>query len=264
MNLFSTEDFTEPLTDRIIILLRRLLAVKVSKGREMEKEKRVSASTYSLEELIGPLNDIEKKYAPKELHVAGQLSVPLPGPRVSVIGSRKASPEGLEATSDISRILAKHKVTVVSGLAEGIDTAAHMAAIEEGGCTIAVLGTPLDRSYPQKNKRLQEIIMRHYLLISQFPIGYPIQPKNFVLRNRTMALISDASIIVEAGDKSGSLHQGWEALRLGRPLFIWTTIIRDTSLSWPVKMLAYGATELTDPEGVLEALPSGRILEVAL
>jgi DNA processing protein len=188
----------------------------------------------------------------------------LPGPRVSVIGSRKASPEGLEAASDISRTLAKHKVTVVSGLAEGIDAAAHTAAIEEGGCTIAVLGTPLDRFYPPKNKQLQEIIMRHYLLVSQFPIGYPVQPKNFVLRNRTMALISDASIIVEAGDKSGSLHQGWEALRLGRPLFIWSRIMRDSSLKWPAKMLAYGAAELSDPEQVLEVLPSERILEVAL
>jgi DNA processing protein len=79
-----------------------------------------------------------------------------------------------------------------------------------------------------------------------------------------MALISDASIIVEAGDKSGSLHQGWEALRLGRPLFIWSRIMRDSSLKWPAKMLAYGAAELSDPEQVLEVLPSERILEVAL
>jgi DNA processing protein len=255
---------TEPFTDNNITLLRRLLVVKASKGREMEKAKRINASTYSLEELIGPLNDVEKKYAPKELHVTGQLFIPLPSPRVSVIGSRKASSEGLKVASDISRTLARHKVTVVSGLAEGIDTAAHMAAIEEGGCTIAVLGTPLDRFYPQKNQQLQEIIMKHYLLISQFPIGYPIQPKNFVIRNRTMALISDASIIVEAGDASGSLHQGWEALRLGRPLFIWTTIIHDSSLKWPAKMLTYGAIELTDPKEVLEVLPSGRILEVTL
>lgn len=235
-----------------------------SKGREMETTKGRDRSTHGLEELIGPLNDVEKKYAPKELHVMGRLSIPLPSPRVSVIGSRKASPEGLKAAGDISRTLARHKVTVVSGLAEGIDTAAHMAAIEEGGCTIAVLGTPLDRAYPRKNQQLQEIIMKHYLLISQFPIGYPIQPKNFVIRNRTMALISDASIIVEAGDASGSLHQGWEALRLGRPLFIWTTIIHDSSLKWPTKMLTYGATELTDPKEVLEVLPSGRILEVTL
>lgn len=230
----------------------------------METTKGINTSTYTLKELIGPLNDVEKKYAPKELYVAGQLSIPLPSPRTAVIGSRKASPQGLEAASDISRTLARHEVTVVSGLAEGIDTAAHVAAIEEGGHTIAVLGTPLNRIYPRKNLQLQETIMRYHLIISQFPIGYPIQPKNFVLRNRTMALISDASIIVEAGDKSGSLHQGWEALRLGRPLFIWKAVMNDHSLSWPRAMERYGAMELNDPEQVLDVLPSGKILEVTL
>jgi len=221
-------------------------------------------STYALEELIGPLNDVEEKYVPKELYVAGELSIPLPSPRSAVIGSRKASSEGLKAASDIARTLARHGVIVVSGLAEGIDTSAHQAAIEEGGHTIAVLGTPLDRVYPKENFQLQEVIMHHHLAISQFPIGYPIQPKNFVLRNRTMALISNASIIVEAGDASGSLHQGWEALRLGRPLFIWSSTMNDSSLSWPKKMVMYGAMELTDPEDVLDVLPSReRILEVA-
>jgi DNA processing protein len=220
--------------------------------------------TCTLEELVGPPNDVEKKYAPKELYVAGKLSIPLPSPRSAVIGSRKASSEGLKAASDIARTLARRGVIIVSGLAEGIDTSAHKATIEEGGHTIAVLGTPLDRVYPKENFRLQDVIMHNHLAISQFPIGYPIQPKNFVLRNRTMALISNASIIVEAGDASGSLHEGWEALRLGRPLFIWSSTMNDSSLSWPKKMAMYGAMELTDPEEVLDVLPSReRILEVA-
>ena len=71
-----------------------------------------------------------------------------------------------------------------------------------------------------------------------------------------MALISDATIIVEASDTSGSLHQGWEALRLGRPLFIWKSILSNTQLNWPQKMLRYGAIELTDPTDVFESLPS--------
>lgn len=220
--------------------------------------------TCTFEELVGPLNDVEKKYAPKELYVAGKLSIPLPSPRSAVIGSRKASSEGLKAAGDIARTLARRGVIVVSGLAEGIDTSAHKATIEEGGHIIAVLGTPLDRVYPKENFQLQDVIMHNHLAISQFPIGYPIQPKNFVLRNRTMALISNASIIVEAGDASGSLHQGWEALRLGRPLFIWSSTMNDPSLSWPKKMAMYGAMELTDPEEVLHVLPSHeKILEVA-
>jgi DNA processing protein len=223
-----------------------------------------NTSTYSLEELIGrPLNDVEKKYAPKQLYVAGQLPIPLPSPRVSVIGSRKASLKGLDAASRIAKVLVKHNVVVVSGLAEGIDSSAHKGVIEANGNTIAVLGTPLDRVYPWKNLQLQEVIMKKHMAVSQFPIGYPIQPKNFVIRNRTMALISDATVIVEAGNSSGSLHQGWEALRLGRPLFIWSPLMHDYSLNWPEKMAMYGAVEFNDPEELLDDLPSRqRILEV--
>ena len=220
-------------------------------------------SAYTLEELIGPLNDVEKKYAPKQLFVVGQLPVPLTSPRVSVIGSRKASFKGLNAANIVAKFFAKHKVTVVSGLAEGIDSSAHKGAIEANGHTIAVLGTPLDRVYPSKNRQLQEYIMQKHLAISQFPIGYPVMPKNFVIRNRTMALISDASIIIEAGNSSGSLHQGWEALRLGRPLFIWSPLMSDRTLNWTEKMVRYGAVKFTDPEEILDELPSQKmILEV--
>ena len=227
-------------------------------------QKGIKISTYTLEDLLGPLNEVEEKYAPKKIFISGDLPIPLPSPRCAIIGSRKASSEGLKAASEIVRTLVKRGVIIVSGLAEGIDTAAHETTIEEGGNTIAVLGTSLDRFYPQKNSQLQEIIMQNHLAISQFPTGYPTQRKNFVIRNRLMALISDASIIVEAGDTSGSLHQGWETLRLGRPLFIWDSIMDKSSLTWPKKMLQYGAMILSDPEEVMEVLPSnGRILKVA-
>jgi DNA processing protein len=222
-------------------------------------------SNYTLEELLGPLNEVERKYAPKKIFVSGKLPIPLPGPRAAIIGSRKASSKGLEAARFIAKTLVKEKVVIVSGLAEGIDTSAHETAIEEGGNTIAVLGTPLDKFYPQKNASLQELIMQNHLAISQFPVGYPIQRKNFVIRNRLMALISDASIIVEAGNTSGSLHQGWEALRLGHPLFIWHSILDNTELIWPKKMLQYGAIPLSDPQEVMESLPtSGRVLKVKI
>lgn len=208
-------------------------------------------------QLLGPLNDVERKYAASTLFSAGPMEIPLPRPRVAIIGSRKASAKGLSTASHIASLLSKKGVVVVSGLAEGIDTAAHETAMREGGRTIAVLGTPLNRFYPQKNSRLQREIMAKHLVISQFPIGYPVQPKNFVIRNRTMALISNASIIVEAGETSGSLHQGWEALRLGRPLFIWKSIA-DSSLDWPKKMVRFGAQVLTDPKRVIEVLPSSK------
>jgi DNA processing protein len=227
----------------------------------MKVERKYSNCT--LEELLGPLNEVERKYAPKTLFVSGKLPIPLPSPRAAIIGSRKASSEGLEAARFISKTLVKEKVVIVSGLAEGIDTSAHETAIEKGGNTIAVLGTSLDKFYPKKNASLQEFIMQNHLAISQFPVGYPTQRKNFVIRNRLMALISDASIIVEAGNSSGSLHQGWEALRLGRPLFIWHSILEKSSITWPNKMLQYGAMVLKEPEEVMEVLPtSKRVIKV--
>lgn len=184
------------------------------------------------------------------------MELPLPHPRVAIIGSRKASPQGVAIASRIAGTLAKQSVVIVSGLAEGIDTAAHTAAIEVGGRTIAVLGTSLDKVYPRQNAELQNLIAMEHLVVSQFPAGYPTQPANFVLRNRTMALLSDASIIVEAGQTSGSLHQGWEALRLGRPLFIWKSVMRNPSLEWPNEMARYGAVELEDSNDVIDVLPS--------
>src|SRR5438034_11768458 len=91
--------------------------------------------------------------------------------RVAIIGSRKASAKGLSTAAHIASVLSKKGVVVVSGLAEGIDTAAHETAIREGGRTVAVLGTPLNRVYPQKNSHLQHEIMTNHLVISQFPIG---------------------------------------------------------------------------------------------
>jgi DNA processing protein len=214
-------------------------------------------SLMNAEKLLGrALNNIEIKYAPKLLYIKGSMEIPLPCPRVSIIGSRKASPNGLAYAQKIAKTLVENQTVIVSGLAEGIDAVAHETAIAMKGKTIAVIGTPLNKVYPRKNFELQQEIMKNHLVVSQFPIGYPTTPKDFVLRNRTMALISDATVIVEAGDTSGSLHQGWETLRLGRPLFIWESVVKNTQLDWPKKMLEYGALELSNPVDVLEVLPS--------
>lgn len=212
--------------------------------------------TLSVEDLLGrPLNDIERKFSPHKLYLAGR-EAPVPGPRTSIVGSRHPSSESLELARKIAWFLVCRHTTIVSGLANGIDTMAHETALENNGLTIAVLGTPLNKTYPAQNSKLQERIMETQWAVSQFAIGHPVLPKNFVIRNRTMALISDASVIVEAGETSGSLHQGWETLRLGRPLFICSSILENKSLRWPKKMMDYGAVELRDPEEIIEGLPS--------
>jgi DNA processing protein len=219
----------------------------------------------SAESALGPLNQVERKNAPRSLFMLGDVNLLKDGPRVSLVGSRKASAAGLKRAFQLAKILAENGVHVVSGLAEGIDTAAHTGAMEAGGRTIGVIGTPLNQSYPASNRELQAKIAEDHLLVSQFPIGSPGGKKNFPMRNRTMALISDATVIVEAQDGSGSLHQGWEALRLGRPLFIMESILADTSLEWPKEMLRYGA-QVLNRDGVgdlIESLPKASRHEIA-
>jgi DNA processing protein len=210
---------------------------------------------YSAEELLGPLNPQERLYAPKQLFAAGHVEWLRQERRVSVVGARKASPDGLKRAARLARLLVKHGAIVVSGLAEGIDAAAHTATVDAGGRTVAVIGTPLSETFPAKHRGLQQLLMREHLVVSQFPEGQPTTRKNFPLRNRTMALLSEASVIVEASDGSGSLSQGWEALRLGRPLFLMASILEQRGLSWPGTMLDYGAMVLNRPEDLLAQLP---------
>ena len=200
-------------------------------------------------------NGAESKFAPTNVFYKGVMKIPLPHPRVSIIGSRGASERGLARAKGIARFLVENKAVIVSGLARGIDTAAHKTAIECGGRTIAVLGTPLDRTYPKENAGLQDVIMKNHLAISQYLAGHTISPKDFAIRNRTMAMISDATVIVEAGESSGSSYHGWEMIRLGRPLLV----CRENERSeWFKKMTSHGATVLDDPADVLELLQSAR------
>ncbi|GGG36317.1 hypothetical protein GCM10011344_41490 [Dokdonia pacifica] len=208
-------------------------------------------------EYLNLLTETEKKHFPKELFFAGDQSLLFEKRRISVVGSRKATTNGLRRASVISKALVDNDIIVVSGLASGIDTMAHKTAIEYGGQTISVLGTPLDKAYPKENASLLEVIKDKHLAISQFSIGYPVQPKNFPIRNRTMALISDATIIIEATENSGTRHQGWEALRLGREVYILENVANDPSIKWAKEMLEYGAQVLTreNISSILESIP---------
>jgi DNA processing protein len=215
------------------------------------------------EELLGPLNEVERKNAPKLLYYAGRRQLLVAKPRVSIIGARKASELGLRRAAKVARELVKKGITVVSGLAEGIDTAAHRATIEAGGDTIAVIGGALDaKPFPAQNAELQRKLMREHLVISEFPPGTATRPANFVARNRTMALVTNASVIIEASGSSGTRHQGWETLRLGRPLFL-TRAVVEQDIEWPKEMLHYGAVVLEDPSEVADAVPYEEVPLVA-
>ena len=175
------------------------------------------------------------------LFYAGDLTV-LERPAVSIVGTREVSDEGWRRARKLSRLLVEAGVTVVSGLAKGVDTAALDAALEGGGRVAAVIGTPLDRAYPAENAEMQSRIFADHLLISPFANGERVYKSNFPVRNRVMAAISDATVIIEASDTSGTLHQAAECVRLGRWLFIAKSVLDDKSLSWPEKFLNYQRT----------------------
>jgi DNA protecting protein DprA len=171
-----------------------------------------------------------------DVFLAGDASL-LRSPCVSIVGTREVSDEGWSRARRLSRELATKGVVVVSGLAKGVDTAALSGAIEAGGRVIAVIGTPIDKAYPIENAELQQDIYRSHLLVSPFPVGEQVFPSNFPKRNRVMAALSDASVIVEASDTSGTLHQAAECQRLGRWLFIMQSVAEDHKLKWPAKFI---------------------------
>ena len=178
---------------------------------------------------------------------------------VAIVGSRKASIEGQRRAARLARHLVERDITVVSGLAQGIDTAAHMAALEAGGKTITVVGTPLHHVYPKQNKALQERIANDFLLISQVPAlrydaqDYRVNRTFFPERNVTMSALTEATIIVEASETSGTLTQARAAIHQGRKLFILNACF-DQGLKWPERFADQGAIRVRDPEDIWGAL----------
>ena len=172
------------------------------------------------------------------LYYAGDIAL-LQRPSVAIVGTRNVSQAGKNATDWLTKRLVEAGLVIVSGLAYGVDTVAHTAAIEHGGKTIAVIGTPLDKATPSENAALQERIYQEHLLISRFAKGEKTLRMSFPLRNRLMAALSDATVVMEASDTSGTLHQAAECTRLGRWLFIAKSVTDDPALTWPKKFLKY-------------------------
>ena len=179
---------------------------------------------------------------------------------VAVVGTRNPSPEGLARTRKLVKLLVEDDFTVVSGLAAGIDTMAHRTAMEENGRTIAVIGTPLSHTYPHENEELQRQIAEEFLVVSQVPLkryesqAYRFNRSFFPERNRTMSALTEATIIVEAGETSGTLIQARAALRQGRRLFILDSCFQKPEISWPARFEAQGAIRVKDYDDIRDAL----------
>lgn len=174
------------------------------------------------------------------LYYRGDLGL-LESKSVSVVGAREASEAGRKRARRLSSELADRGITVVTGVARGIDAEATKSATESGGRTIGVIGTPIDEAYPPENKQLQDTIAHDHLLVSQVPFyRYKKEPfkshrYRFPERNELMAAISNATVIVEASDRSGTLTQARSCLHQRRPLFLMRSLFDNDSITWPRK-----------------------------
>lgn len=180
--------------------------------------------------------------------------------RIAIVGSRSVSDDGLRRTRKLVKLLVQDGYTIVSGLAKGVDTAAHTTAIDNGGSTIAVIGTPITEYYPPENRALQDLIAEKFLLVSQVPIwrystqDYRSNRLFFPERNATMSALAQATVIVEASDTSGTLAQARAALQQGRKLFILDNCFRNPKLTWPAKFQDQGAIRVTGIDDIRAAL----------
>lgn len=180
--------------------------------------------------------------------------------RIAIVGSRNVTEHGILRTKRLVKLLVRDGYVIVSGLAKGVDTVAHTTAIESGGNTIAVIGTPITEYYPRENKELQDLIAEKYLLVSQVPIwrysqqDYRSNRLFFPERNATMSALAQATVIVEASDTSGTLAQARAALQQGRKLFILDNCFRNPKLTWPARFQEQGAIRVTDIDDIRAAL----------
>lgn len=217
---------------------------------ELIRKNNVTIVTYKDELYPGQLLNVYDR--PPYIYVRGNLSSE--DINIAIVGSRAASTYGKYTTERISRDLALQGVTVVSGMARGIDSSAHRGAIAAHGRTIAILGSGLDVIYPPENKKLFADIIENGAVISEFPLGTPPRSTNFPARNRIISGISYGVVIVEAGEKSGSLITARLALEQGREVFAVPGSIDSAGSRGANKLIKQGAKLIENTEDILEEI----------
>jgi DNA processing protein len=191
---------------------------------------------------------------PLVLHYRGDLSL-LATPSVAIVGSRIATVYAINAAAHLARKLAPAGLTIVSGLARGVDSAAHDAALDSGGTTIAVLGTGIDVVYPRSNKRLFQRIADKGLIVTEFAPGAPPLPEHFPIRNRIISGLTLGTVIVEATCRSGSLITARMAAEQNREVFAIPGSIFSAGSEGTHRLVQYGAKLVHDEEDIFNELP---------
>lgn len=187
---------------------------------------------------------------PPFVYIRGSLE-PQDQVAVAIVGARSASPYGRDVTRQLARDLAHRRVTVVSGLARGIDAEAHRAALEAGGRTIGVLGSGLDVLYPSEHRRLAQDMTQHGAVISEFALGSQPEAGNFPYRNRVISGLSLGTVVIEAAEKSGSLITARCALEQNREVFAVPGHITASRSRGPHDLIKQGAKLVESVEDIL-------------
>lgn len=194
---------------------------------------------------------------PSLLYVRGRLDL-LQQRALGVVGSRNATPQGVQTAENFARTLAAEGLCIVSGLALGIDTAAHRGALHGGGATIAVIGTGADRIYPARNRELAHAIAAQGAIVSEFPLGTPAMAGNFPRRNRLIAGLSAGILVVEAALESGSLITARLAAEQGREVFAIPGSIHSPVARGCHRLIRQGAKLVETASDILEELAPGQ------
>jgi len=230
---------------------------------EIERLERLGAVVITLEDEDYPPLLREIYDPPIALYIRGDLKRACARPCIAVVGSRRCSTYGVNAALSLSRDLAQNGLTIVSGLARGIDAAAHRGALEvakesareSGALTIAVVGTGLETTYPKEHKKLEDEIAANGAVISEFPLGTPPLPQNFPYRNRVLSGLCFGVLIVEAAEHSGSLITARLAYEQGREVFAVPGNITSQTSFGPNYLIKDGAKLVQQWRDVVEELP---------
>lgn len=196
--------------------------------------------------------------SPPVLYVRGAL-IPADDFAVAMVGTRRATAYGQQITRDASTFLAGHGLTIVSGLARGVDALAHQHALKAGGRTLAVLGSGVDVIYPPEHRKLAEAIIENGALISDYPLGTQPEGVNFPPRNRIISGLSLATIVVEAGERSGALITAEFAVEQGRDVFAVPGNVLSPMSKGTNRLIQKGAYALVSPQDVLDVLALDRV-----
>lgn len=199
--------------------------------------------------------------SPPVVYLKGNLD-PADDFSVALVGTRRLSPYGRQVTRDTSIFLAGHGITIVSGLARGVDGLAHRYALEAGGRTIAVLGSGVDIIYPPEHRKLAEAICENGALISDYPMGTQPEGVNFPPRNRIISGLSLATIVVEAGERSGALITADFAMEQGREVFAVPGNVLSPTSRGTNALIQSGAYAMISPKDVLDVLNLSQVNEI--